>query len=90
MTVADTSVWLLRAEAAAYLRLSVSSLAHMASSGTGPPYFKAGNRARYLRSDLDAWASAVRIEPRQAALQAYVASRGGMRSIRRFNRKFAS
>ncbi|SUS03288.1 hypothetical protein DF3PB_10041 [uncultured Defluviicoccus sp.] len=76
-------VWLLRSEAAAYLRLSVSSLAHMACNGMGPRYFKTGNRARYLKADLDAWARSVAYEPLSLELQRYVATRGGMRGIRR-------
>lgn len=79
--------WLLRAEAAAYLRLSVSSLAHMATNGMGPRYFKAGNRARYLKADLDAWARSVECEPMPAALQQFVAEQGGMSNIRRSLRK---
>lgn len=75
--------WLLRTEAAAYLRLSVSSLAHMATNGMGPRYFKAGNRARYLKADLDAWARSVAYEPMSPEVQLFVAARGGMSNIRR-------
>lgn len=80
--------WLLRAEAAAYLRLSVSSLAHMATNGMGPRYFKAGNRARYLKADLDAWARSVAYEPMPPEVQRFVADRGGMSNIRRALKRF--
>lgn len=48
--------WLLRREAAKYLGLSVSALAHMACSGLGPQYYRAGKFTRYRLSDLDEWA----------------------------------
>jgi hypothetical protein len=77
MTNAGTE-WLLRAEAAEYLRLSVSSLAHMACDGMGPRFFKAGNRARYSKADLDAWARSMVHETFPPELQRYVADRRGL------------
>ncbi len=50
------SPWLLRKEAAAYPRLSLSTLAHMACDGHGPRYFRVGRLTRYRKVDLDAWA----------------------------------
>jgi hypothetical protein len=47
-----------RAEAAKYLGLSLSGLAHMAVRGVGPRFSIEDRRAVYLRSDLDAWAAA--------------------------------
>ena len=47
-----------RPEAAKYLGLSLSGLAHMAVRGVGPRYRLEGRRAVYLRSDLDAWTAA--------------------------------
>lgn len=49
---------LLRREAAKYLGLSLSGLAHMASRGAGPRYSMEGKRAVYSKSDLDAWIAA--------------------------------
>jgi hypothetical protein len=42
-------------EAAAYLGVSPSYLAHMRLHGIGPRYFKVGHQARYDRGDLEAW-----------------------------------
>ena len=44
---------LTRAEAAAYLGVSISTLARWASYGNGPPYYVVGAKARYRHSDLD-------------------------------------
>jgi hypothetical protein len=46
------------AEAAAYLRLSQSTLAKLRLYGTGPRYTKAGQAVRYRRPDLDLWIDA--------------------------------
>ena len=43
--------------AAAYLGLSPRTLDGYRVSGAGPAFHRFGNRARYLRSDLDAWAA---------------------------------
>jgi predicted DNA-binding transcriptional regulator AlpA len=40
---------------AAFLGLSVLSLADWRCKGTGPTYIKLGSAVRYRRSDLDAW-----------------------------------
>ena len=42
--------------AAAYLGLSPRTLEGYRVSGAGPAFHRFGNRVRYLRSDLDAWA----------------------------------
>lgn len=57
-----------RAEAAKYLGLSLSGLAHMAVRGVGPRFSVEDRRAVYLKSDLDAWAAAQAYEA-AAALQ---------------------
>ena len=57
---------LLRREAATYLGLSLSGLAHMASRGAGPRYSMKGKRAVYTKSDLDAWIAA---QAHEAAVQ---------------------
>jgi excisionase family DNA binding protein len=45
-----------RNEAAEYLRLKTNTLARWATEGRNDlPYFKAGNRVLYRKSDLDAW-----------------------------------
>lgn len=46
---------LTREEAAAYLRVSVSSLAHWSTSGLGPVFVRLGRRAWYRQSVLDTW-----------------------------------
>ena len=47
--------YLNRRQAAAYLNISVATLARWASKGTGPAYFKLAGLTRYLRSDLEAF-----------------------------------
>lgn len=42
-----------RKQAAAYLNMSVSTLARWAHLKEGPPYLKLGRSARYRQSDLD-------------------------------------
>lgn len=42
-----------REEAAAYLGISVSTLAQWASKKEGPPYYLIGMRARYRYRELD-------------------------------------
>lgn len=51
-------IYLNTLEAAAYLRLSKSTLAKARVSGRGPPYLKVGRRVLYRHGDLDAWAQA--------------------------------
>lgn len=48
------------AEAAAYLRQSVSSLAKRRVYGSGPTFVKAGARIYYEKAALDAWVAARR------------------------------
>ena len=43
--------------AAAYLGLSHRTLDGYRVSGDGPAFHRFGNRVRYCRSDLDAWAA---------------------------------
>lgn len=42
-------------EAAAYLRLPVSTLRYWRSNGQGPCSRKVGRRVMYVRADLHAW-----------------------------------
>lgn len=44
-------------QAAAWLRLSHRTLEGYRVSGGGPAFHRFGNRVRYRRSDLDAWAA---------------------------------
>lgn len=50
-----TSKLLTRKQAAAYLDLSVSTLARWAGLRKGPPYVKLGSSARYRPEDLEAF-----------------------------------
>ena len=43
------------AEAAEYVRLTVSTLAQMRVEQRGPKYFKAGGRVLYRLQDLEEW-----------------------------------
>ena len=58
--------YLRRREAAAYLRLSVPTLAAMAAQGRGPAYSKAARVAIYDVDDLDAWVAQHRCVPTPA------------------------
>ncbi|AMA60583.1 helix-turn-helix transcriptional regulator [Bradyrhizobium sp. CCGE-LA001] len=51
----ESSKWLTRKEAAAYLRLGESTLAKLFVSGDGPPAIKIGRSVRYSALDLNAW-----------------------------------
>jgi predicted DNA-binding transcriptional regulator AlpA len=44
-------------QAADYLGMSASWLAASRCNGTGPPFYKLGNRVRYIKASLDAWAA---------------------------------
>ena len=46
---------LTRQQAAAYLQVSVPTLARWASREQGPPFYLIGGKARYRVSELDAW-----------------------------------
>lgn len=47
--------WLTRSEAATYLGVSHSSLAHWSCEGRGPRKMLIGRRNYYTIADLDAW-----------------------------------
>jgi excisionase family DNA binding protein len=51
-------------EAAEELRLPVRQLQQWRYLGIGPAYVKVGRAVRYPRSDLDAWLTANRVEPK--------------------------
>jgi excisionase family DNA binding protein len=57
-SVGLTESWLTSAEAAAYTRLSSSTLAKLRLSGGGPRYTKIGRKVLYARANLDAWMTA--------------------------------
>lgn len=63
-----------RRDAAHYLGLTQSTLAHHARRGTGPRYFLFQGRSYYRRTDLDDWkARNTRVvEPKAAAVPAAV------------------
>lgn len=56
----NTPLVLDAAQAASRLDLSVSTLAKLRLSGTGPAYSKLGRRVVYRPDDLDAWVAANR------------------------------
>lgn len=43
------------AEVAEYLQVSVTTLEHWRSRGTGPRYQKLGRAVRYRRAEVDKW-----------------------------------
>lgn len=55
MENAQSSPYLLAAEAAAYLRLEERTINNMRWRGEGPAYRKHGGKVIYHRDDLDAW-----------------------------------
>ncbi|MFZ1412959.1 MAG: hypothetical protein WAS73_00035 [Defluviicoccus sp.] len=61
-----------RLDAALYLGLSGSCLAHHARRGTGPKYFVFRGKSFYRRTDLDAWKASLsrEVDPRQPLLPA--------------------
>jgi predicted DNA-binding transcriptional regulator AlpA len=63
--------WLMRRDAAKYIGVSFSTLAHMASRSMGPRYHLYGNRARYLKSDLDEWMRSQVVEVLPLSLQRF-------------------
>jgi hypothetical protein len=75
MNVELLSIWFSRREAADYLSMSLSSLAHMACEGTGPRFFKAGGKVRYLKEDLDCWAMGEEFTPIPMKLQNFTRQR---------------
>ena len=56
----DTGGFMDTRRAAAYLGLSPRTLDGYRVSGAGPAFHRFGNRIRYRRMDLDAWAAARR------------------------------
>lgn len=62
MTARD--VLLTPEEAAQELRLPVRQLQQWRYRGLGPAYIKVGRAVRYPRTDLDAWLTANRVEPK--------------------------
>ena len=70
-----TDSWLSRRDAAKYLDLSFSTLAHMACRAEGPAYYLIGRSARYLKSDLDAWINACVVKPLPFELQRFARDR---------------
>ena len=59
MTDIDT-LYMSGREAAAFLGLSPRTLDRYRVNGEGPAFHKFGNRVRYARADLEAWAAARR------------------------------
>ena len=59
--------YLRRADAAAYLGLSPSTLGNWASAGIGPSYSRLGGATVYAVADLDAYVAASRVETTGAA-----------------------
>lgn len=51
-------------EAAKYIGIGESSLAHWRMHGKGPRFYKLGVAVRYYKSDIDAWLAAGIVEPR--------------------------
>lgn len=56
----DKQLVMTAVKAARQLELSVSTLAKMRLSGTGPDYCKLGRRVVYRAEDLEAWVKANR------------------------------
>ena len=56
-----------RAQVAAYLNVPTQTVHQWASDGTGPPYVKIGNRARYDWQDVHAWIATHPRGPRETA-----------------------
>ena len=57
----EEPVYLDTRAAAAFLGLSPRTLDRYRVSGDGPEFFRFGNRIRYLKSDVAAWAAARRV-----------------------------
>ena len=53
--VTDEDRFLTPAEAAAYVRRSIRTLARMRAEGRGPSYHQHGNKVLYALSSLRAW-----------------------------------
>ena len=70
-------------EAAAYLRIGVSTLREYRSPGwakhtrPGPTYYKIGGRYRYDVVDLDSWVEARRVESDAVMMNTIVLTRSG-------------
>lgn len=61
MNTAKSDCTLTVREAAAHLRLSISTLNKLRCTGCGPVYFKLGRAVRYDPQDLDQWLAAHRV-----------------------------
>lgn len=59
--MSTTTTYLKPPEAAAYIKLSASTLAKMRLYGGGPAYLKMGRSVRYEVEELDRWAAQRRI-----------------------------
>lgn len=57
--------YLSREQAAAYLCVSVPTLARWASQKSGPRYYRLGRNARYVQEDLDTFAESRRSDREQ-------------------------
>ena len=53
----DNRIYMSTREAAALLGLSPRTLDRYRVNGEGPPFHRFGNRVRYLRTDVEAWAA---------------------------------
>jgi excisionase family DNA binding protein len=63
-TVSDDETLLTPAEAAKYLKISLSWLAKGRMRGEGPPFVRLGRSIRYLRSSLVDWMKLSQSTPR--------------------------
>jgi excisionase family DNA binding protein len=54
-------------EAADYLKLPAAQLKQLRYRGVGPAYSRLGRHVRYVRTDLQRWISAGRVEPQSVA-----------------------
>ncbi len=57
----DKDIYMSTREVAAFLGLSPRTLDRYRVTGDGPPFHRFGNRVRYARADVEAWASARRV-----------------------------
>ncbi len=57
----DNEIYMSTREVAAFLGLSPRTLDRYRVTGDGPPFHRFGNRVRYARADVEAWAAARRV-----------------------------
>jgi excisionase family DNA binding protein len=55
--------FLIRTEAADYLRVPVATLAAWAYRHTGPQFYRVGRRVLYRRAELDRWIEDQKVNP---------------------------